>query len=120
MHVVLRADAPTYAAPGHEGMRMIRLQGMEAGPSDTVWVGLSEIEPGGGTSAAAASVEKFYIVLDGELEVHASGVQGANAARLGRLDSCHIAPGESRRLVIRGAMRGPAHGAQQRWIEVSK
>ena len=65
MHVVRHLDAPAYGAPGHNGMRMIRLQGKEAGPSDTVWVGVSEIGPDGGTSMTAASVEKFYVVLDG-------------------------------------------------------
>ena len=99
MHVVPRADAPAYKAPGHDGMRMSRLQGKEAGPSDTVWVGLSEIDPGGRTSMAAASVEKFYVVLDGELEVHTTGSQGVGVAHLNRLDSCRIAPGEGRQLL---------------------
>ena len=99
MHVVLRADAPRYQAPGHDGLRMHRLQGKEAGPSDTVWMGLSEIEPGGGTTMNVAAVEKFYVVLDGELEVRTSGPQGAGVAHLKRLDSCRIAPGEGRQLV---------------------
>ena len=99
MHVVLRADAAPYQAPGHEGMRMHRLQGKEAGPSDTVWMGLSEIEPGGGTTMNAAAVEKFYVVLAGELEVRTVGAEGSGVARLKRFDSCRIAPGEGRQFV---------------------
>jgi hypothetical protein len=99
MHVVLRADAAPYQAPGHEGMRMHRLQGKEAGPSDTVWMGLSEIEPGGGTTMSASAVEKFYVVLAGELEVRTVGAEGSGVARLKRHDSCRIAPGEERQLV---------------------
>ncbi len=101
MHVVHIADAPAYAASGHSGMRMSRLQGREAGPSDTVWIGVSLIEPGGGTTMGTAAVEKFYVVLDGELEMHASGPTGQSVARLGKLDSCRIEPGEGRQLLNR-------------------
>ena len=99
MHVVQLSDAPAYTAPGHSGMSMSRLQGREAGPSDTVWVGVSLIDPGGGTTMGASAVEKFYVVLDGELEVRADGPNGLMVARLGRLDSCRIEPGEGRQLV---------------------
>ena len=47
MHVVPITKAPFYTAPGHMQMLMQRLQGMEAGPSDTVWIGCSVLEPGG-------------------------------------------------------------------------
>lgn len=99
MHVVPIAQAPSYDAPGHHAMAMRRLQGREAGPSDSVWIGLSEIAPGGGTTAAASGVEKFYVVLEGHVDVAANTATGeASRARLGPLDSCRIAPGESRQL----------------------
>lgn len=103
MHVVPFHDAPAYEAPGHAGMAMRRLQGMEAGPSDTVWIGLSVIEPGGGTTFTASDVEKFYVCIDGEVQVAAAtGGAVPAAAVLRPLDSCRIAPGEARRLTNTG------------------
>lgn len=99
MHVVPYDAAPGYDAPGHHGMQMRRLQGREAGPADSLWLGLSVIAPGGGTTTSASAVEKFYVVIEGRLEVSAQGDDGRVAvAVLGPLDSCRIAPGESRRL----------------------
>lgn len=103
MHVVRIEDAPRYDAPGHDLMAMRRLQGREAGPADSLWMGLSVIEPGGGTTLGAAEVEKFYVVLEGELEVSTQG-NAAATATLKPLDSCRIAPGEPRRLHNRTAM----------------
>jgi mannose-6-phosphate isomerase-like protein (cupin superfamily) len=99
MHIVPLEQAPRYEAPGHSGMQMRRLQGREAGPSDSVWLGLSVIEPGGGTTTAASGVEKFYVVIEGRLQVTAcNGHEQVAVALLGPMDSCRIAPGESRRL----------------------
>jgi len=98
MHLVPLAMAPAYDAPGHSGMAMRRLQGREAGPSDTVWIGLSVIEPGGGTTASASAVEKFYVVIDGAVEIVTEHDGRACTSVLSALDSCRIAPGESRRL----------------------
>ncbi|MEF7616133.1 cupin domain-containing protein [Aquincola sp. MAHUQ-54] len=102
MHLVRSSEAPRYDAPGHSGMAMRRLQGREAGPSDSVWLGLSVIDPGGGTTLGASPAEKFYVVLSGRLQVFAQqvtqdGVQEASAV-LGTFDSCRIAPNEARRL----------------------
>jgi glyoxylate utilization-related uncharacterized protein len=94
MHAVHFADAPTYQAPGHDKMKMVRLQGREAGPSDTVWLGLSTLESGGGTTLDTSSVEKIYVVLDGEVTVS----NGADEVVLAQWDSCRIAPGEARKL----------------------
>lgn len=99
MHLVRFVDAPAYHADGHDRMSMRRLQGLQAGPSDSVWIGLSIIEPGGGTAVSAAKVEKFYVVVEGLLEVSArADDEPASVAVLGVLDSCRIAPGESRQL----------------------
>ena len=79
MHVVRFAEAPPYEATGHHAMRMVRLQGREAGPSDTLWLGVSRIEPGGGTT------------LDANRAVALSPLRGLNERR--RME---IAPGPLR------------------------
>jgi uncharacterized cupin superfamily protein len=99
MHVMQLDEAPEYQAPGHIHMSMRRLQGKEAGLSDAVWIGLSTIEPGGGTTVSAAHVEKFYVVVEGALEITARvGDEPPQSAVLRLLDSCRLAPGETRRL----------------------
>ncbi|MFC3724807.1 cupin domain-containing protein [Neoaquamicrobium sediminum] len=97
MNVTAFQDAPEYHPPEHYGMRCFRLQGMEAGPSDTLWMGVSEIAPGGHTSLSASSHEKLYLVLEGEVAVS----NGETEAVLRRFDSCRIAPGEARALTNR-------------------
>src|SRR5690606_15270191 len=98
MNIVPYERAPTYEAPGHAGMRMRRLQGQEAGPADVVWLGLSEIEPGGGTTSAASAAEKFYVCIEGEVRVDARVGNVVQSAVLRPLDSCRIAPGEARQI----------------------
>jgi glyoxylate utilization-related uncharacterized protein len=73
---------------------MVRLQGREAGPADSIWLGVSTIEPGGGTTLDASGLEKMYVVLDGEVTVS----NGYEEAVLRRWDSCRIAPNEGRSL----------------------
>ena len=97
MHVVRFDEAPPYDAPGHDDMRMVRLQGREAGPADTLWLGVSRIAPGGGTTLDASGIEKLYVMLDGEVAVS----NGAEEVVLRRWDSCRIAPGEARALTNR-------------------
>lgn len=75
-----------------------RLQGRETDPSDTDWIGLSLIVPGGGKSSSASNVEKFYVV-HGELEVRGDDAEGTSSTLLRPLDSCRIAPGETRTLL---------------------
>lgn len=94
MHIVRYNDAPYYEAPGHFDMAMRRLQGREAGPSDQLWMGVSIIAPGGGTTLDASPIEKLYIVLDGEVTI----ANGETEVTLSRWDSCRIAPGEGRAL----------------------
>jgi hypothetical protein len=97
MHVVRFADAPEYTAPGHHEMAMVRLQGREAGPSSDLWIGVSVIASGGGTTLSSSPQEKMYVVLDGTLQVS----NGETEITLGKWDSCRIAGGESRRLTNR-------------------
>lgn len=94
MNVTRFAEAPAYSPPNHEGMHCLRLQGHESGPSDTVWLGVSHILPGGGTTLDASPVEKFYVVLDGAVTV----MTESGEETLARHDSCRLAPGEKRAL----------------------
>ena len=94
MHVTRFAEAQPYFPPAHFDMRCLRLQGQEAGPSETMWLGVSQIEPGGYTSSSASPVEKFYVVLDGDLTIETPDGE----TNLHRRDSCRIAPGEARAL----------------------
>ena len=94
MHVVRFPNAPAYTAAGHEGMQMVYLQGREAGPTETVWLGVSTLEPGGGTLLDASLVEKIYVVLEGEVTIS----NGDDQRTLQKWDSCRIAPHEARKL----------------------
>ena len=97
MHVVRFAEAPDYTAPGHHDMAMMRLQGREAGPSSDLWVGVSVIAPGGGTTLSSSAQEKMYVILDGTLHIS----NGESEEALEKWDSCRIAAGEDRRLTNR-------------------
>ncbi|MCZ0734783.1 cupin domain-containing protein [Phreatobacter sp. AB_2022a] len=94
MHVNRFADLKPYEAPGHHDMRMLRMQGREAGPADTTWLGVSQILPGGRVDLSGSPDEKFYVVLEGELTVETE----TGSALLGVWDSCRIAPNEKRAL----------------------
>ncbi|OWW21185.1 cupin domain-containing protein [Noviherbaspirillum denitrificans] len=94
MNVTRFDTAPAYYPPNHDRMHCLRLQGHEAGPSDTLWLGVSHILPGGGTTLDASTVEKHYVVLDGEVVV----VTEDGEAVLHKHDSCRLAPGEKRAL----------------------
>jgi uncharacterized cupin superfamily protein len=94
MNVTRFCTAPEYFPPEHEQMHCFRLQGKEAGPATHLWLGVSIIEPGGGTSLSASSVEKHYVVLEGELVVRTN----EGEVVLKRHDSCRLAPGEYRAL----------------------
>ena len=102
MHVVPFNASPRYEAPGHMQMLMRRLQGMEAGPSDSVWLGLSTIEAGGGTTSSASDLEKFYVCIEGKVEIEAQDGDSTQTTVLAPLDSCRIAPNEARRITNRG------------------
>jgi hypothetical protein len=101
MHVTRFEQAPTYEAPNHFDMRCLRLQGKEAGASQQMWMGMSQILPGGHTGLDGSSMEKFYLVLEGRLHVVAELDGERDEQVLGPYDSCRFAPGEKRQLVNR-------------------
>ena len=94
MNVTRFGTAPEYFPPNHDGMTCLRLQGHEAGPSDTLWLGVSQIQPGGGTTLDASQVEKHYVVLEGEVTIETE----LGETTLEKHDSCRLAPGEKRAL----------------------
>jgi quercetin dioxygenase-like cupin family protein len=101
MNITRFDQAPSYKAANHFDMHMLRLQGHEAGPSTTLWMGVSQLLPGGHTTLDGSPVEKHYVVLEGELTLvsELNGVQ--TEAVLQRHDSACFAPGEKRQLVNR-------------------
>jgi glyoxylate utilization-related uncharacterized protein len=94
MNLTRYQQAPAYFPPNHAGMHCLRLQGHEAGPSDTLWLGLSHLLPGGGTTLDASGVEKLYVVLEGEVTIATE--DGEHVLR--QYDSARLAPGEKRAL----------------------
>lgn len=92
MQVTRIAEARAYEAAEHFDMRCLRLQGKEATQTDSVWVGLSHLLPGGHTSMRDAAVEKIYVVIAGEVTVCTPDER----VTLGPLDSCRLAAGEPR------------------------
>ncbi len=97
MHVTRFNTAPEYQAPNHDDMRCLRLQGHNAGPSEQMWMGMSHILPGGGTSLDKSPFEKLYIVLDGAVTI----ISDTEEATLQKWDSVRIAPNEGRQLANR-------------------
>lgn len=95
MHVTRIPDAKPYEAPKHFDMRGLRLQGLDASPAESFWVGLSHFLPGGGAESDATPLEKVYVVIDGTVTVSTD----AGETALGPLDSCHLAAGERRSII---------------------
>ena len=93
MQIVRSADAPTYEAPKHIGVRAHRLQGGEVSGASFCAIGLSCYAPGGRAEMDASPQEKLYVLLSGELTVRlASGEHTV----LRPFDSCRIEPNEMR------------------------
>src|SRR5579871_4902894 len=97
MHVTRLGDARPYDAARHFDMVGLRLQGFDASPTRSFWVGLSHFLPGGGAESAASPLERVYVVLAGAVTV----MTDDGEATLGPLDSCTLAHGEKRSIVNR-------------------
>lgn len=94
MNVTRFSKAPPYFPDHHFGMQCVRLQGHEAGPSQSLWLGVSTIEPGGHTTLSGSGVEKHYVVLEGTVNVQTDTGEVA----LERYDSCRLERNERRAL----------------------
>ncbi len=92
------AEAKSYEAPNHRNYSSLRLFGADAGGPKQFVVGLSHFLPGGGAGPDASPTEKVYTILAGELTL----IVGGKETLLKPLDSCFIAPNESREIINRG------------------
>jgi hypothetical protein len=99
MNITRFDQALEYKAPNHFDMKCLRLQGHEAGPSQTLWMGVSQIQPGGHTTLDGSPVEKHYVVLEGEVTLvsELNGVVTESVLKVH--DSACFAPGEKRQLM---------------------
>jgi quercetin dioxygenase-like cupin family protein len=97
MRVKRFVEAKPYEAPNHRGVVGLRLQGFEPGGPTNQWVGFSQFLPGGGAGPDATPFEKVYVVLEGRMTVIVGGAETV----LGAMDSCTIAPDETREIVNR-------------------
>ena len=98
MKVIPFAQAQPYEAPLHFDIEALRLQSHAMSGATSCWIGLSYYQPGGHVSLSAGAVEKFYVVLDGELVVR---LESGEEATLGKFDSCRIEPNEKREMINR-------------------
>ena len=99
MHVTRFNEAKTYEAPNHDNMTCFRLQGKEASPCHQMWMGMSVFEPGGQTGFDGSTVEKIYLVIDGEITIFCESVDGVQSeVVLRQNDSCVFLIGEKRQL----------------------
>jgi uncharacterized cupin superfamily protein len=73
MHLRRHADAVPYEAPFHANVDTRRMQGLEAGPSDAFWVGISQYPPGSSAGPSEVKAETVYVVLEGELTLDCEG-----------------------------------------------
>ena len=95
MHVTRHDDAVPYSAPFHAGVDTRRLQGMEVGPTDGFWMGLSVYPPGSSAGPSEVMGESIYLVVSGEFVLRCNGETTA----LRQYDSVHLAKGDHRELV---------------------
>jgi uncharacterized cupin superfamily protein len=95
MHVTKHADAIAYDAPFHTGVDTRRLQGMEVGPTDGFWLGLSVYPPGSSAGPSDIVGESIYLVVSGEFVLRANGEE----TTLSKYDSVHFVKGDHRELV---------------------
>jgi quercetin dioxygenase-like cupin family protein len=91
-------EAPPYHPPLHDGVDAVRLQGLEAGPTERFWVGLSVYHPGGAAQQSPTAQETVYVVLDGSLVLTVDGA--SSDLRAG--DSVHLPQGTVRSVENRG------------------
>lgn len=92
MHVMRDADAPAYTAPGHHGMTMRRVQGMDSTPLAGVWSACLDLGPGGRVEPKASRAGKLYLVVHGRVLFRG----GNTTVHLGPGDTTFVLPHEER------------------------
>src|ERR1700730_3791750 len=93
MQITRFAQAPRYDAPKHFDMRSLRLQGFDLTASRFAWVGLSHFLPQGGAEMDVGTLEKIYVVLEGEITIE---LADGSSHVLTAMDSCYIPSGDGR------------------------
>lgn len=79
-------DGVAYEAPGHFGMKAIRLQSKEESNCKDFTLGMSLFLPGGGTEYVKPPVELIYFILEGEMVVESE----TETVVIGKYDSIHF------------------------------
>jgi quercetin dioxygenase-like cupin family protein len=92
MQITRYAGAKPYQTTRHYNMVGLQLQGNAASTTEAFTCGLSLFLPGGGAEMSSSAAEKIYVVLEGEIVVRTD----EGEFTLGPLDSCHLAPNETR------------------------
>ena len=95
MRVTRHADAVPYTPPFHEGVDCRRLQGMEVGPTEGFWLGLSVYPPGSSAGPSEVMGESIYLVVAGQFVLRAND----EVITLNPYDSVHLSKGDFRQLV---------------------
>lgn len=80
------SEALRYEAPNHFDVRGLRLQGLDAGGAEQLWVGLSHFLPDAKAGPDAGALEKVYVVIAGHMTLISEG----STVVLGPLDSVTI------------------------------
>ncbi len=95
-------DVKAYDAPGHHGMRAMRLQGKDESGATRFWMGLSHFLPGGGADWGYEDnpLEKVYFVIEGEITVRTRSEEVV----LRKHDSLFLGPNEGREIINRTNM----------------
>lgn len=86
MRKVAVNDGAAYEAPGHFGMKSIRLHSKEESNCVDFTLGMSHFLPGGGTEYVKPPVELIYFVLEGEMVVESE----TETITIGKYDSIHF------------------------------
>jgi hypothetical protein len=94
MHITRFEQVPACFPPERHDVRCLRLQGREAEPSDTLWLGMSKILPGRYAPLDASPIEMIDFVGEGELTVETPDGE----SMVEPFGSCRVAPNEARAL----------------------
>lgn len=88
-------DAKPYSVGGHFDMVAMLLQGKDATPLESFWVGMSTFLPGGGAEWGSADNSKVYVVIEGTMTVK----DNDGEFELGPNDSLYLKPGYEREII---------------------
>lgn len=88
-------EAVSYEAPGHFGMKAIRLHSKEESNCEDFTLGLSVFLPGGGTEFVKPPVELIYFLLEGEMTVKSE----TETIVLKKYDSIHFDRFEGKEII---------------------